>query len=241
MTYLIGGITDLSKMVKGPGPNGAYLLPRPSPAGLQPAAMPVIQLRPRERDLPVCERYDDEAAVVRFEHAMREHRGLTEPFRLERADDRPDATWFVSGTSANRYAVDLVDGILHDACTCPDFFAAGIGTCKHIEAVRRAVAARTALRRALRRVQDSPFATTLTVVATGAPALQPLGRWTPAQFRALGLERLAVADLPSGAGQRRRLLPRAPRGLRGVAPCPTARPARRSAVAARCCRSSCRR
>ncbi len=156
--------------------------------------MPVIQLKPRDHDLPVCERYDDEAALVRFERAMREHRAFTEPFRLERADDRVDATWFVSGTSANAYAVDLVDGDLHDTCTCPDFLYSGLGTCKHVEAVRRAVSFRPTLRRALARVLNVPFAATLTVVATGTPRLHALGRWTPAQYRALGLERL-----PSGA------------------------------------------
>lgn len=169
-------------------------LPAPFPSDVEPAAMPVLQLKPRDHDLPVCERYDDEAAVVRYERAMREHRAFTEPFRLERADERVDATWFVSGTSANAYAVDLVDGDLHDACTCPDFLSSGLGTCKHIEAVRRAVSTRPKLRRALARVVDVPFAATLTVVATGTARLHALGRWTPAQYRALGLERL-----PSGA------------------------------------------
>lgn len=35
------------------------------------------------------------------------------------------------------WRVDMVDGLRHDVCNCPDFLSNGIGTCKHLEAVRR--------------------------------------------------------------------------------------------------------
>jgi superfamily II DNA or RNA helicase len=80
---------------------------------------------------PVCASFDDEAAVVAFERAMRVHRASTEPLGIE-----PHGPWTyaVHGSSGETYVVDVVGDIV--SCSCPDYLFGRLGTCKHVEAVR---------------------------------------------------------------------------------------------------------
>ncbi len=93
-----------------------------------------VKLEPIRHEPPVCASFADEGVVLRFEREVRVHRAHVEPFAITPvADD----TFVVQGPSASEYVVDLVDGVLFDTCTCPDFLGNRLGTCKHLEAVRR--------------------------------------------------------------------------------------------------------
>ena len=75
----------------------------------------------------------------------------------------------------------------HDACSCPDFLGNEIGTCKHLGAVRRAIASVPALRRAFRELAEAATAPTLTVDAVGGLSLRPVGKWTERALARCGL------------------------------------------------------
>ncbi len=148
-----------------------------------------IKLKPAEHRAPRCENPDDEAAVRDYEREVREHRAHVEPFTLTRADDRVDTTWWVSGESGNRYPVDIVDGLVNDTCGCPDFLSNEVGTCKHLEAVRRAIHARPALRRERQRLSLSGAAPTVTVDGYGPATLSLVGDWTARRMELVGVAR----------------------------------------------------
>ncbi|WP_437926078.1 SNF2-related protein [Sorangium sp. So ce291] len=111
---------------------------------------------------------------------MRVYRAHTEPFGVTPLSGRVDGDYEVASKTGGRYVVDLVDGSArHDTCTCPDFLSNQLGTCKHLEAVRRAVAEHPAWRRAFARL-DAPARPTLTVHAQGGLRLLAVGVWPEA-------------------------------------------------------------
>ncbi|WP_437569001.1 DEAD/DEAH box helicase [Sorangium sp. So ce542] len=111
---------------------------------------------------------------------MRVHRAHTEPFGVAPLSDRVDGDYAVASGTGGRYVVDLVDGSeRYDTCSCPDFLSNQLGTCKHLEAVRRAVAERPAWRRAFARL-DAPARPTLTVDAQDGLRLVAVGAWPEA-------------------------------------------------------------
>ncbi|WP_437936376.1 SNF2-related protein [Sorangium sp. So ce341] len=111
---------------------------------------------------------------------MRVHRAHTEPFGVAPLSDRVDGDYAVASGTGGRYVVDLVDSSeRYDACSCPDFLSNQLGTCKHLEAVRRAVAERPAWRCAFARL-DAPTRPTLTVDAQDGLRLVAVGAWPEA-------------------------------------------------------------
>ncbi|WP_437951854.1 SNF2-related protein [Sorangium sp. So ce296] len=111
---------------------------------------------------------------------MRVHRAHTEPFGVAPLSDRVDGDYAVASGTGGRYVVDLVDSSeRYDTCSCPDFLSNRLGTCKHLEAVRRAVAERPAWRRAFARL-DAPTRPTLTVDAQDGLRLVAVGAWPEA-------------------------------------------------------------
>jgi superfamily II DNA or RNA helicase len=140
-----------------------------------------IQLEPTRRDAPTCESFTDEAAVRRYEREVRVHRAYTEPFSVRPLEARIDGDYLVASAKLNNYLVNLVDGSgAHDTCTCPDFFTNQLGTCKHIEAVLRAVQSRRPLQKAYARLGAEPASPVLSVDAVGRLRLLALGPWPDA-------------------------------------------------------------
>ncbi|XXY54054.1 DEAD/DEAH box helicase [Sorangium sp. So ce269] len=137
-------------------------------------------LEPIRWNTPQCDDYEDPDAVCRYERDVRVHRAHTEPFGVTPLSGRVDGDYEVASKSGGRYVVDLVDGSArHDTCTCPDFLGNQLGTCKHLEAVRRAVAEHPAWCRAFARL-DAPARPTLTVQAQGGLRLLAVGVWPEA-------------------------------------------------------------
>ncbi|MGK3969018.1 DEAD/DEAH box helicase [Sorangium sp. So ce1667] len=137
-------------------------------------------LEPIRWNTPQCDDYEDPDAVCRYERDVRVYRAHTEPFGVTPLSGRVDGDYEVASKSGGRYVVDLVDGSArHDTCTCPDFLGNQLGTCKHLEAVRRAVAEHPAWRRAFARL-DAPARPTLTVQAQGGLRLLAVGVWPEA-------------------------------------------------------------
>ncbi|HEY4159651.1 MAG TPA: SNF2-related protein, partial [Polyangiaceae bacterium] len=145
---------------------------------------------------PDCLDYDDEDEVRRFEIAMRVYRAHGEAYSVTPLDGRVDGAYRVvgkTGASGEAWLVDVVDASgTHDACQCPDFLNNDLGTCKHIEAVRRAIAKVPELRRAFTRLGQEPRTPTLTVSAVGALGLVEAGPWTARHRARLGLVRDAA-------------------------------------------------
>lgn len=107
---------------------------------------------------------------------MRQHRAHTEAFALDVLEPgRADTAFRVASPSGSRYVVDLVDASgRHDTCTCADFATNRIATCKHLEAVRRALVEAPSLRRL--RLPARPPRATVTVDLLGAtPRLVVVG------------------------------------------------------------------
>ncbi|WP_437990909.1 DEAD/DEAH box helicase [Sorangium sp. So ce145] len=141
-----------------------------------------VSIEPTRWDSPRCDDYEDTDAVRRYEREVRVYRAHSEPFSVTPLSGRVDGDYAVASGSGGRYVVDLVDaGARHDTCSCPDFLGNELGTCKHLEAVRRAVAERPAWRRALARI-DAPARPTLTVDAQDGLRLLAVGAW-PASLR----------------------------------------------------------
>ncbi|XXX95369.1 DEAD/DEAH box helicase [Sorangium sp. So ce204] len=139
-------------------------------------------IEPTRWDSPRCDDYGDMDAVRRYEREVRVYRAHSEPFSVTPLSGRVDGDYAVASGSGGRYVVDLVDESgRHDSCSCPDFLGNQLGTCKHLEAVRRAVAERAAWRRALARI-DAPARPTLTVDARDGLRLLAVGAW-PASLR----------------------------------------------------------
>jgi superfamily II DNA or RNA helicase len=158
--------------------------------------MTVVRLLPINRVAPSCESFSNAAAVRAYERAVRVHRAFTEPFTITAVDGRPDGAYRVAGAARGAYAVDIVDASgRHDACTCPDFLVNELGTCKHIEAVRRALQAGGRGRPARGRVPATATVPTLTVAADGTLGLRVCGEWTYRQLAALGLSAPGARNL----------------------------------------------
>ena len=150
--------------------------------------MKSVRLIPIRRTTPVCSNFEDAGTVRRFEKAMRMHRAFSEPFVVTPREDRIDSCYEVAGVSGGIYMVDIVDGsIAHDTCTCPDFLTNDLGTCKHLEAVRRVLVSRAALQREWRGLPRTPAVPTITVIAEGQLRLKAVGRWSQHQLERLGL------------------------------------------------------
>ncbi len=159
-----------------------------------------VQLNPVHRTAPRCADFHDEIAVRQYERAVRVHRAYTETWLISRLDDRIDGSYRVSGAKRTTYYVDIVDGSgAHDTCTCPDFLTNRIGTCKHLEAVRRFIdrVKRDAARyRALPAMPSSPV---VTVETSPSLSLRLLGKWTARQLASHGLQR-GDRELPPRSG-----------------------------------------
>lgn len=93
-------------------------------------------LSPKKHAAPECESFGVESEVVRFEREVRVHRAHVEEFAITRLGDGAFVVQGKTGGGAE-YVVDIVDALIFDTCTCPDFMGNRLGTCKHIEAVKR--------------------------------------------------------------------------------------------------------
>lgn len=148
----------------------------------------IIHLQPMRHAAPVCGDYGSPDAVMAFERAMRAHRAHTEPFEVRPPADGIDGTWRVDSGSGGVYLVDILDGSGgSDACTCPDFIENQLGTCKHLEAVRRILLSRPGYAKAFQALPRTPQLPALTVDAGDGLALKLLGPWTKALLRRYGL------------------------------------------------------
>lgn len=153
--------------------------------------MKTIRLTPARHEKPFCDDYDDPEEVLRFERAVRMYRAYAEPFEIVPIDGRIDGAYRVTGSSGSAYHVDLVDRSgTHDACSCADFLTNELGTCKHLEAVRRAVARVARLARAFEALPERPGSPVLTVRGDGGMTLSALGRLSDRRLASLGLERV---------------------------------------------------
>jgi superfamily II DNA or RNA helicase len=184
-----------------------------------------IRLAPVRREPPECADYDDEDEVRRFEIAMRIHRAHAEEYSVTPLDGRADGAYRVvgkTGSSGEARIVDVVDASgAHDTCTCDDFLRNDLGTCKHVEAVRRAIARVAELRRAFSRLRSEAEVATVTVASVGGAQLREVGPWTARLRARLGSIRDGVRGevvLPDSAP----LLPGFRDGLRVVHAAPLA-------------------
>jgi superfamily II DNA or RNA helicase len=135
---------------------------------------------------PRCASFSDEEAVRRYERAMRVHRARAEAYEITPLDDRVDGAYRVQG-GGGAYLVDLVDGTGEaDTCTCVDFLTNDLGTCKHLEALRRAIQGSRALRSAYEALGPRPARPTVTVQARGGLRLIRRGSWGKALLRKAG-------------------------------------------------------
>ena len=140
-----------------------------------------IRLAQVRAEAPACEAFDDFEKVRAYEVAVRSHRALVEPYTVTPLDGRANGAFLVKGGRGTEYVVDIVDaGGRHDTCTCPDFLSNQLGVCKHVEAARRAVHQRAALRREMRGLDPEPQEPVITVDAVRSTArLVAVGPWAP--------------------------------------------------------------
>lgn len=149
--------------------------------------MKAMRLQPVRHQAPVCASFASLGAVREFERAMRVHRAHSEAFTVTSLDGRADGAYEVTSGRGSSYVVDLVDSSRrHDACTCPDFLGNELGTCKHLEAVRRAIAAAGPRSRA-GALPPAPREVTITVAAEGTLGLRVCGPFASRALRELGL------------------------------------------------------
>lgn len=160
--------------------------------------MKSIRLAPVRHEPPDCLDFDDEDEVRRYEVAMRVHRAHAEGYFVTPLEGRVDGAYQVvggTGASGDAWIVDVVDASgTHDTCTCHDFLGNQLGTCKHLEAVRRAIARVPDLRRAFSRLGSTPRTATLTVTGIGGPRLAEVGPWKARLRARLGMVRNAGRD-----------------------------------------------
>jgi superfamily II DNA or RNA helicase len=151
-------------------------------------AMPLRwNLKPLRREAPVCESYDDATLVLDFERDMRTHRAYAEPFRIEMQGTAVDDTFRVSTERGTTYWVDIMDGSgALDACSCPDFVSNRLGTCKHLEAVRRLIASVPRLAREYEALPNITRKPVLTVRAAGELDLVLAGKHAEQRFAEIG-------------------------------------------------------
>ncbi len=148
--------------------------------------MKVIRLPAQGRPEPRCASFSDEEAVRRYERQMREHRAQVEAYEVTVLDDRVDGSYRVQG-STGVYLIDIVDGSGEvDSCTCPDFLTNDLGTCKHLEAVRRAIARSRLLREAYEALPARPERPMVAVEVRGGLRLVKRGPWTQSSLRKAG-------------------------------------------------------
>ena len=149
-----------------------------------------IQLEPVRHQAPSCDNYGHAATVRQFEVATRIHRAHVEAFEIAQLGESIECTYRVSGASGTSYDVDIVTGTARDdTCTCADFLGNDLGTCKHLEAVRRAVWTNRALRTEFIQLTDTPSRPTVIVHAVGGLSLQLLGRVSDKNLASLGWAR----------------------------------------------------
>ncbi|WP_394825606.1 SNF2-related protein [Pendulispora albinea] len=149
-----------------------------------------IQLEPVRHQAPTCDNYGHAATVRQFEVATRIHRAHVEAFEIAQLGEAVEGTYRVTGASGTSYDVDIVTGTAtDDTCTCADFLGNDLGTCKHLEAVRRAVWNNRALRTEFIQLTRTPSRPTVTVHAVGGLSLQLLGKMTDKSLAALGWAR----------------------------------------------------
>ncbi|HWL85228.1 MAG TPA: DEAD/DEAH box helicase [Polyangiaceae bacterium] len=149
-----------------------------------------IQIEPVRHPAPSCDNYGHAATVRQFEVATRIHRAHVEAFEIAQLGESVECTYRVSGASGTSYDVDIVTGTASDdTCTCADFLGNDLGTCKHLEAVRRAVWNNRALRTEFIQLTRTPSRPTLTVHAVGGLSLQLLGRVSDKTLAAAGWAR----------------------------------------------------
>ncbi|MCC6215240.1 MAG: DEAD/DEAH box helicase [Polyangiaceae bacterium] len=157
-----------------------------------------VRLAPVRHEAPECVAYADEVEVRRFEIATRIHRAHVEEYTVTAIDFRVDGAYRVvgrTGSSGEERRVDIVDrSALRDTCDCPDFLGNDLGTCKHLEAVRRAISRVPELRRGYLALGEVPRAATLTVATVGGARLIEAGPWTARLRARLGLIRDAEVD-----------------------------------------------
>ena len=183
--------------------------------------MRTLHLDPERHEEPVCGSFTDEREVFRYEREVRVHRAFTEPFAVTPLEGRVDGAYRVSTANRHDYLVDIVDGSgAHDTCTCPDFLANELGTCKHVEVVRRVIGARRSSRKAYARLGVEPAEPVVTVDAVAGLRLAAVGPWTK-QLRARYASRLRSRPPPAPAGET--FAPgRLPEGIRVVHAAPLA-------------------
>jgi superfamily II DNA or RNA helicase len=142
--------------------------------------MRAIHLEPERHEEPVCDSYEDEAAVRRYEREVRVHRAFTEKFVVLPLEARVDGAYRISTVNHHDYFVDIVDGSrFHDTCTCPDFLANELGTCKHVEVVLRLIGSQRLRRKAYARLGAEPDSPVLTVDASSRVLrLAAIGPWS---------------------------------------------------------------
>ncbi len=152
--------------------------------------MQKIRLRPVRHEAPSCDDYGHPATVRAFEVATRVHRAHTEAFQIMPMGPTVDGTYRVSGQSGASYDVDIVsrsgDG---DTCSCADFLGNDLGTCKHLEAVRRAIRGVAALRASFSRLGKAPSRPTVTVDAVSGLSFRLIGRAADGVLEARGWRR----------------------------------------------------
>ena len=148
-----------------------------------------IKLNAVRHPAPAHPDYTDLDQVTAFERSVRVHRAHQEAFEVMSAEGRVDSTWQARGESGETYHVDLVDRSgLHDVCDCPDFLSNQLGTCKHLEAVRRAVGSRKDLAAAFARLPLEPVVPTLGTRMGEDLGLAALGPWTRQLGEQVGLK-----------------------------------------------------
>ncbi len=148
--------------------------------------MALVKLAPAKSKPPVQPDYADAQQVFEYERAVRVHRAHLEPWEIQLTGPAA-GPHLVTGETGSAYVVDLVDRSgAHDACTCPDFLGNQLGTCKHVEAMRRLLDRRSALRNELPLESNEASEPIVGVDAVGPARLLLLGRWTDAGHRALG-------------------------------------------------------
>lgn len=123
---------------------------------------------------PTCDDFGDLDQVRRYEIAMRAHRAQAEAWRISPLDRRLCGGYRVQGTLRSTYLVDLLTPV-EGTCTCPDFLGNQLGTCKHLEAVKRSISGR----RSPPRENTGPV---IGVDARGALRLTHEGRWSKRQL-----------------------------------------------------------
>ena len=161
------------------------------------------KLSPVRREEPRCADYQDEQTVRDFEREVRVHRAYAEAFVVTALDEQVDGAYRVEGDARHPHTVDLVDGSgERDACGCPDFLGNELGTCKHLEAVRRAIVGDRNRLHDFARLGRAPRVPTLYIAGRGPLRLALAGPRAASFGRSIGLrlgEGGEVLGLTSGA------------------------------------------